>query len=165
MLWARLSSLQRKLTKLGEDCGDKNPMSRFISAIDKQPGHIYGEVLTSYRGQLIMGRTYMSTELREFLSITYKKNSQNNVNEAQVGRKGFMTTVTCSHCSKLGHVVDKCWLKDPSKKPEALNTRVPKYKSVKYFNCGKKGHIKKECRAKNDQRQGIAAKLSRRTGH
>ncbi len=100
VLWARLSSLQRKLIKLGEKCNNKNMMRRFISAIDKQPGHIYGEVLTSYRGQLIMGRPYTSTELREFLSITYKKSNQNDVNEAQVGMKGFMTTVTFSHCSK-----------------------------------------------------------------
>ncbi|MCP4320015.1 MAG: hypothetical protein GY789_29555, partial [Hyphomicrobiales bacterium] len=38
VLWARLSSLQRKLIKLGEECNDKNLMRRFISAIDKQPG-------------------------------------------------------------------------------------------------------------------------------
>ncbi len=159
VLWARLSSLQRKLAKLGEECNNKNLMRRFISAIDKQPGHIYGEVLASYRGQLIMGRPYTSTELREFLSITYKKSSQNDINKAQEGMKGFIATETCSYCSKRGHAVNTCWLKDPSKKPEALKTRVPKYKNVKYYNYGKSGHIKKDCRAKNNQELGIAAAI------
>ncbi len=109
VLWARLSSIQRKLAKIGEGCSEKNVIRRFISAIEKQPGNSYNEVLAAYRGQLIKGKPFTSTELREFLSITHKKNNLNDNEkdryQGATAMKGFITKEAkkCNHCRKPGH--------------------------------------------------------------
>ncbi len=167
-LWSKLAAINQNLNKFGEERNEKNFIRRYIGAIKDQEGHPYKEVFAMYRGSIIAGKPYTAEQLRELFSETYADNNLMKNQESAVIMKGFMTTVTCSHCLKQGHTAEQCWKKHPSKAPRR-NTAGPRRegknanKEIECWKCGRRGHKKNECRSNFKNTVGISATVKENT--
>ncbi len=169
VLYGRLTSIRRQLENLGEPITDKTTTRRFMYAITKQHNHPYGQVVGSYRSQMIQGIPYKIDDLKEFLAVTFKENqAMNKEKEQQVAQKSFAVVNGCGHCGKAGHTVEKCWSKNPELRRNTLRgKRAHKDNSkrmtqIKCFKCGQRGHIKRNCPSTHAvENAGIVATINR----
>ncbi len=146
-LYARLSTLNRRLTALGDGFSPQVTVRRFIHAIEKQKNHPYKGVLQQHRGQTIKGKPYTLDELRELLAYVYA--TAENRKETELG-----AAMKCSFCTKEGHEEQEYWAKNSElKRGHRETAKAPRFKKedhrrrLRCYNCGKKGHLKRECRA------------------
>ncbi len=167
ILWARLTSIQRKLQKLNEECSDKGLIREFISAIQKLPNNPYNSIITSYKGQLVMGKPYTALQLRKLLGMTYKESKENGKVQ-NTGMKGFLTVSKCDYCKKQGHNIKEYWIKGPSKrnqnKQRQRGSNLKSKQETTCWACNKQGHYEKQCWVKHpelkrerDKKPGIVA--------
>ncbi len=102
--------MKRWLEKYGEVISDANLTRRFVSAIARQENGKYNDVITLYRGQMILGNPCGIDNLCEFLAYIH-------VNKAGVTTspvmKGLAGIAGCTHCGKMGHREKECWKKHP----------------------------------------------------
>ncbi|MCP4328290.1 MAG: hypothetical protein GY791_07625, partial [Alphaproteobacteria bacterium] len=146
MLFARLSSINRKLTALGEGFSKQITIRRFVSAIERQQDHPYEGALQQHRGQMIKGDPYTLEELREFLAHVYTSQTTKRPAPAM---KGLATIMECKRYGKRGHTEQQCWKsKQEGTKP---NTSIKKC-----WKCGKSGHLRRDCRSAGTSEHGIA---------
>ncbi len=100
ILHSRLVSIQRKLARLNEQVTNKNLVRRFISAIERQRGHPYKEVISAYNNQMILGNPHTPEQLLEFLEVVYRQTKTNRSDEPPM--KGLaMAKVSCKLCQYL----------------------------------------------------------------
>ncbi len=159
LLHARLVSIQRRMTRLDEILTDNNLVEKFITAVQEGDGHLYGPVIQGYNREMVMGCGQSVEQLLELMSIefhlaTHAKNDQ----ETMVG---LSSAEQCTHCSKLGHCEDKCWIKHPDLKLERKKMQS-KNEARKCFKCGKVGHLKRDCKHNSisSNRQNILASFN-----
>ncbi len=113
-LYGRLTAMKRRLEKHGEVISDANLTRRFVSAIERQEGNKYGDVITFCRGQMILNNPCNILNLREFLAYVHVSKSQVTDSPSM---KGLASVAECSHCDKIGHNERECWIKHPEKRP------------------------------------------------
>ncbi len=112
-LYGRLYLMKTRLEKLGKNMSEANPTRRFVLAIEKEENNKYRDVITFYRGQMIIGNTCPVASLREFLSYVYA----NKIDRAtKPAMKGLASITGCSNCGKVGHSERECWSKRPRNK-------------------------------------------------
>ncbi len=109
-LYGRLMATKRRLEKHGEVISDTNLTRRFVSAIERQEGHKYNDVITFYRGQMILNNPCNISNLREFLAYVHVSKSQ--VTDSST-IKGLASISGCTYCGKTGHKEENCWNKHP----------------------------------------------------
>ncbi len=164
-LWTELTSINQNLKKLGEDFKDSHFMRRFVAGIKAQPGHPYKQVLTLYKGSVIAGAPLKINQLRELLGETYEDEKVANSQETQ-NMQGFIAFKVYEVRKKKGHTKVDCWVAHPDKRPNRTSkndryTRSNKETGPTCWNCGKPGHVKRECRASSkDSSRGIAAAIA-----
>ncbi len=97
ILYRRLTSIRRQLENLGGPITDKTTTRRFMSAITKQHNHPYGQVVGSYRSQMIQRNPYKIDDLKEFLAVTFWENQAKNKEKEQwIAHKGLAVINKCN---------------------------------------------------------------------
>ncbi len=154
VLWAKLTSIQRKLHKLNEECSDKALMRKFVSGIQRLPDNPYNNVIASYKSQLVIGKPYTPIQIRELLGLVYKESKENSRHK-NMNMKGFIALKTCQVCKKNGHTKENCWVEHPEKRPKGQGmkktyTKNSKQPQVTCWKCGRQGHRQKDCKMRDD---------------
>ncbi len=95
-LWMELTSINQNLKKLGEDFKESHFMRRFVAGIKAQPGHPYKQVLTVYKGSVIViaGAPLKINQLRDLLNETYEDEKVTQSREIQ-NMQGFIALKVC----------------------------------------------------------------------
>ncbi len=107
LLHARLASVQRQMTRLGEALTDNNLIEKFITAVQEGDGNLYSSVVRGYNREMVMGRSQTIEQLLELMSIEFRLAEHAPTDsEAMVG---LSSVEQCSHCAK------DCWDKYPNK--------------------------------------------------
>ncbi len=164
-LWTKLTSINQNLKKLGEEFKESHFMRRFIAGIKATPGNPYKQVLIMYKGSVIAGSPLSVNQIRELLSEVY--DDEKVVDGHHTGdMKGFIAFKVCEVCKKKGHTKENCWVAHPDKKPKMANKnerhmKRNKESRITCWNCGKPGHVRRECRnLSNNDPKGIAAAIA-----
>ncbi len=141
-LYGRLCLMKTKLQNLGEAISDANLTRRFVSAIGKEENNKYRDVITFYRGQMIIGNTCPVANLREFLSYVYV-NKPNRAIEPTM--KGLASITGCTYCGKTGHKEDDCWNKYPKNGRFRNNVKGLPPQPRECWECGKVCYVRRNC--------------------
>ncbi len=148
-LYGRLTSMRTKLQNLGETITDANLTRRFVSPISKEKNNKFKDVITFYRGQIIIGNPYPISSLREFLSYVHI-NKPGRATEPTI--RGLASITGCRHCGKKGHQEDECWNKYPKSGRFRNNGKGLPHQPRECWECGKTGHVKRNCPKKNENK-------------
>ncbi len=147
------------MEKHGEIISDFNLTSRFVSDVQKQEGSQYSDVMTFYRGQMILGNPCNISNLREFLAYTHVNKAKVAVSPAM---KSLASATKCNYCGKIGHNEKECWKKHPK---NIKTERKGKYSPPKPRECwkfGEVGHLRRDCLKKNGNRPRISTAVTKR---
>ncbi len=113
-LWTKLTSINQRLSKLGEQFRDSHFIRRFVAGIKAQPGHPYKEVLTVYKGSVVAESPLTLNQLRQLLSEAYEDDKM--VNPQDTGpMRGFIAIKSCDSINYLHfdapcRAVEQRWL-------------------------------------------------------
>eukprot|EP01084_Bolivina_argentea_P067110 122303_1 len=156
-LYGRLTAMRRRLEKHREVTSDANLTRRFVSAIERQEGNKYSDVITFYRGQMILNNPWNISNLREFL--TYVHVSKSQVTDSPT-KKGLGSITGCTYCGKTGHKEDDCWNKHPKNGKLHSNGKDSPPKPRECWECSKVGHVRRNCPKKSINRPHINAAIT-----